>query len=276
MKKKFAEILCIVVTLCIVFVATFPTASSFLKGDMNGDGKVNSSDALIILQIAVGLIDQPTEDETTDNTMVQGDIENYSKAEVVNYYNKCLKESYAKKLKAKKTETITIVLDSSSAGSIVTNFINNTIIPKYAGTKEYEREFMNGVSDECKLTEFALPYSLTADGAKAAKITKNGSNYVITINVVAETSTLSNPPKYNTMCAHPLDLATVDISPATVTKVDFSYPGTTLTATVDANGKVLSTAIEQPLSATGEGKLGITISAALHGSLEQTVNFIYL
>ncbi len=200
----------------------------------------------------------------------------YSKAEVVNYYNKCLKESYAKKLKAKKTETITIVFDESSAGSLVTDFINGTILPKYAGTTEYDRDFTNGIHGEQKITEYASPYSLTADGAKTAKITKSGANYLITINVVAEKSTLETPPKYNTMCSHPLDLATVDISPATVTKADFTYPGTTLTATVDANGKVFATSIKQPLSGTGEGKLGIKISATLHGSFDQKVTYTYL
>ena len=218
--------------------------------------------------------DSAPADNTNKNTAK--DPTQYSKAEVVNYYNKCLKESYAKPLKAKKTETINIVLDGSSAGKIVTNFVNNTILPKYAGTTDYDRDFKNGIHGDQKLTEYASPYNLTPDGAKTAKITKSGSNYVITINVVAEKSTLTSPPKYNTMCSHPLDLATVDIKPATVTKADFSYPGTTLTATVDANGKVLSTAIKQPLSGTGEGKLGLTLTATLHGSLDQKVTYTYL
>lgn len=222
----------------------------------------------------------PADDNTaapaSNDTKKVTDPTQYSKAQVVEYYNKCLKTSYAKKIKAKKTETINIVLDSSSAGNIVTKFINGTILPKYAGTTDYDRDFTNGIHGEQKITEYASPYNLTADGAKTAKITKSGSNYVITINVVAEKSTLENPPKYNTMCSHPLDLATVDISPATVTKADFSYPGTTLTATVDASGKVLKTSIKQPLSGTGEGKLGITISATLHGSLDQTVTYTYL
>lgn len=200
----------------------------------------------------------------------------YSVAETVAYYNKCLKDSYAKKVTVKKTETINIKVDKATGGDIVKNFVNDTILPKYAGTKTYNKTFTNGKSaDNETITSFASPTQLVADGAASASVTKNGSNYVITIKTKAETSTLETPPKYNKMCSHPLDLATVDISPAQVTKADFTYPGTTLKATVDSTGKVLATSINQPLSGTGEGKLLVTLSATLSGSLEQSCTYTY-
>lgn len=200
----------------------------------------------------------------------------YNKAQVVEYYNKCLKDSYAKNVKVDKTDTINIRVDEATGGDIVKNFVNNTILPKYAGTKTYTKTFTNGKSGDETITGFASRTGLTPDGAKTATIVKSGSNYVITIVTVAEKSTLETPPTINKACSHPLDLATVDISPAKVTKADFTYPGTTLKATVDANGKVLQTSINQPLSGTGEGKLGLTLHATLSGSLDQTCKYTYM
>lgn len=203
------------------------------------------------------------------------DPTSYNKAQVVEYYNSCLKKSYMSKGKIERTETIAIKVDEASGGDVVTNFVNNTILPKYAGTTTSSRDLKGTEADAKDCQDFAAPYGLTAAGAKTATITKSGSNYLITIVTVAEKSTLETPPAINKTCSHPLDLATVDISPAKVTKADFTYPGTTLKATVDANGKVLQSSISQPLSGTGEGKLGLSLHATLSGSLEQTCKYTY-
>lgn len=53
MKKLFAIISAVIVVAAMILPAAF--AAQNIYGDVNGDGKINSSDALMVLQSNVGL-----------------------------------------------------------------------------------------------------------------------------------------------------------------------------------------------------------------------------
>lgn len=55
MKKRILAAISFVVIFSVVFCNVFTTHASDPNGDINGDGKVNSMDALIVLQYSVGL-----------------------------------------------------------------------------------------------------------------------------------------------------------------------------------------------------------------------------
>ena len=77
--------------LCVLQYSVGMNVKSFNKAnaDANGDGKINSSDALKILRITVGL-------EQAENIPTV-------KGEIVKYYNDALKKTYSQVKKAKVT-----------------------------------------------------------------------------------------------------------------------------------------------------------------------------
>lgn len=213
----------------------------------------------------------------TGSSTATKDPTKYSKAEIVNYYNTSLKNSYKQKVSVTRSEKIDIVVDSTKPNSSAIVSLANKIVQSYAKENVETKAFTSGKSSDGTLAaNFCPKTGLTADGAKSATVKKSGSNYVITINVVSEKATLNSAPKYNKLCAAPLDLNTVDLFGLTITKADFSYPATVLTATVDASGKVLSTNVYQPLSGTGGGKfIAISLEGTAHGSWTQKCTYKY-
>ena len=72
MKKHVLAIISFVVIFSVVFCNVFVTQASNPVGDVNGDGKVNSSDALAVLRYSVGL-------STGIKDMKPGDIDHNGK-----------------------------------------------------------------------------------------------------------------------------------------------------------------------------------------------------
>lgn len=200
----------------------------------------------------------------------------YNKDQVVNYYNTCLKNSYNQKVTITKTEQIKITVDKVTGGTPIKN-IANSLASKYATANTESMSFVNGKSSTGKTADsFTLPTKLVPAGAKTATVKKSGAGYEINITLISEASTLTKFPTYNKQCSYPLDLASVDLSPAKVVQADLTYTGTTLKTIVDGNGRVTSNVVYMPLSGTGAGKaIGITLTADVHGSWNHTATFKY-
>ena len=85
------------------------------KADLTGDGRINSADALMVLQIAVGTIKPSTEhiyvpvpSATNTPSTTSGPL-SYSKSQLIDYYNSCLRASYSKyTIFATKTENVDV------------------------------------------------------------------------------------------------------------------------------------------------------------------------
>lgn len=203
---------------------------------------------------------------------------NYSVAQLVNYYNSCLKKTYnLPNLTIEKTEDIKIVIDDvTPGGEKVANF-GNKIVDKYAKATDFKDTFKNGKSTTGGdgAEEFSMHASLAPAGAKNAAIKKSGNGYEIRILVVPEKATLDKKPTYNSQCSNPLDLGAVDLFGLKVTQADFNYPGTMLIAIVDSEGRVKSAECTMPMNGTGSGKFIISGSATVHGSMVKSAKFSF-
>ncbi len=217
---------------------------------------------------------------TGSSSSTAADPTKYSKEQIVSYYNNAIKATAkAAKLSVTKKEVIDIQVDTMKPDSnTLKNIINENVLSKYAKPTTESKSFTNGVaSDKTKAEDYLPRTRLQSAGVKSASITKSGSNYVVTIVTIAEKTTLENPtPKYADQCAAPLDLASVDLGPIKVVQADINYPGVTLKATVNANGTLVSSSIDQPLNGSGTANvIGLKPSATVHGAWTQQNTYKY-
>lgn len=207
----------------------------------------------------------------------------YNKNQIVAYYNTCLQSSYAQsKMTDRKTEQVTIGVDSVTINggennSTITK-VANSIASKNQKQVDETKSFSGGrASDGTAASTYVLPANLTSAGVKSASISKNGSGYKVVITLVAESCGHTTKPPYNASCAWPLDINEVVGALdgfAKITQAQFAYPGTTLTANIDAAGRVSFVRVDMPLTVTnGTGEVtynfpglkGTVITASAHG-----------
>lgn len=217
------------------------------KADVNGDGSINSADALQILRISVGLID-PTEIKPEEKTPVD-----YDKEETIKYYNEALQKAYASEnVTINKKTDVKVKIDKLTAF----RDLANTLVEKYAVPTEATETFK---SEPAKAEKFLVPTALEADGAKDAKVEATENGYKVTITLVSETVDYKTAPKYNTQASLPLTgIAEIAAqNNVTVKSSSFNYAGTVLTAEIDKDGNILSLNHTMPLQLAAKVKYGI-------------------
>lgn len=206
----------------------------------------------------------------------------YNKNQIVAYYNTCLQSSYAQaRMTDKKTEQVTIGVDSvtinGKQNGTVTSIANSIASGNQKQTED-SKSFSNGrASDGTAASTFILPTNLSSSGVKSASISRNGNGYKVVITLVAESCGHNSKPPYNASCAWPLDISEVAGALngfAEITKAQFNYPGTMLTANIDAAGRVSYVRVDMPLTVkdgTGvvtkniPGVKGMVVTASAHG-----------
>lgn len=205
----------------------------------------------------------------------------YNKNQIVAYYNSCLKSSYSQaRMTDRKTEQVTIGVDSvkfndGGTNKAITN-IANSIASNNQKQVDETKTFTNGrASDGTAASTYVLPANLSASGVKSASVSRNGNGYKVVITLVSETCGHNTKPPHNASCAWPLDINEVAGALngfAEVTQAQFKYPGTTLTANIDAAGRVSFVRVDMPLTVTdGTGVVtaapfkGNRIIASAHG-----------
>lgn len=178
-----------------------------------------------------------------------------------------------------KVQDINIKLVDSSVPSV--NGIINSVISLFAKEETYDYDFTDGVSVDSENGGTVKSYSifppgdidftLTKEGVAKASKTSDGENTVYTVVIVAETSTLENPrPPHHNAGADTLDLSTVEIPIITLTRVDFDYPGATVSVTLNPDGEVVGYYEHLIISGTGEGYgLGITGYGTIEGYMDE-------
>lgn len=178
-----------------------------------------------------------------------------------------------------KVQNINMQLVDSSMPSM-NDFVNG-ILKAFIKQEEYDYDFTNGVAVDPEnggtsksssiFPPGDLPFTLQREGVAAAKIEKQGENTVYTVVLVAESSTLENPrPPHHNSAADTLDLSSVEIPVATITKADFEYPGATISVTVGSDGKPTGYYEKLLINGTGEAKaLGLTGYGTIEGYMEE-------
>lgn len=232
------------------------------RADLNGDESVNSSDALLILQTSVGMIDMI--EIGSEKTPLD-----FDKAEIIDYYNQALKSAYASENLTvnKKTGFSNVIISSFSPYSVDT--VNNLIEKELKDTDETKS--FNG--DAAAAEAFLVPNALESDGAKEAAITETENGYKISITLVQEKVDYKTAPKYNTQASVPVT-GLADIASQNSIKVkssELDYQGTVITAEVDKEGKLVSLEHHMPVNVKASASYTL-ISFNGSGSLEYTLS----
>lgn len=238
---------------------------SFLleRADLNGDESVNSSDALLILQTSVGMIDMV--EIGSEKTPLD-----FDKAEIIDYYNQALKSAYASEnLTVNKKTGFSNVKISSFSPSTFMGTVNDLIENELKDTDETKS--FNG--DAAAAEDFLVPTALESDGAKEAAITETENGYKISITLVEEKVDYKTAPKYNAQATVPVT-GLADIASQNNIKVkssELDYQGTVLTAEVDKEGKLVTLEHHMPVNVKASASYTL-ISFNGSGSLEYTLS----
>ena len=258
----------------VAAIAASASAMAFATdymGDVNDDGAVNSSDALLILRHSVG-------DETVTLNLKKADIDtngtvNSADALAALRMSVGLDELIEIKDDGKEDEKTPVDFDKAYASEKVTiakktdvkvkidnlsafKDLANSLIEKYAVPTEATETFL---SDPAKAEKFLVPTALEPDGAKEAKVEATENGYKVTITLVSETVDYKTAPKYNTQASLPLaGIAEIAAqNNVTVKSSSFNYAGTVLTAEIDKDGNILSLNHTMPLKLEATVKYGI-------------------
>ncbi|MBQ3137853.1 MAG: hypothetical protein IJB74_10295 [Clostridia bacterium] len=211
-----------------------------------------------------------------------------SKAEIAAAYNKAVNDAkhYTGKVTLKKHDIIDVQLKDLPA---IAEKIITPVIANLTKTEPKEAVFENavGVDDNTReLTKWIIPgggrdAALQEAGIASATATANADGgYTMVITLIAETSTFdgtstTSEPTHHKSIMDPLELGSLDLGPITISNADLKYPGATMTATVDSQGRLTYLKQQLPLEGSGTGKAGISLTLNLAGSMDGTYEFIY-
>ena len=180
---------------------------------------------------------------------------NYSKSQLIAYYNKCLNKSYSQpKINATKTEHVDVSVSGIDIGDLdlnVDKFAQNIISSNTKNNDKLQTKTFTSptASDGTHITQFVLPANLYDAAVKTISVSKSGSGYKIVYTLNPESCAHNGTAKYNASCAWPLDINVIDFGAAVkINSCTFNYPGTTITATIDSQGRVTNTLVEMPLT----------------------------
>ncbi len=210
-----------------------------------------------------------------------------TKKEIASAYNKAINDAkaYTGKVTLKKHDIINTQLKDLPA---IAEKILVPVLENLTATEPRKWTFKNGVdvSDNTrrladKITPYGRNASLRSAGIASASATANkDGGYTLKITLVAEDSTFDGTnnivePPYHKGVLNPLNLGTLDLGPITVTYAEFYYPGATLTATVDGQGRLTKLYHYLPIEGVFEGKAGISLIINMEMSMDSYYELIY-
>lgn len=209
--------------------------------------------------------------KTNSNTS-SADPTTYSKEQLVTYYNQCLKRAYSQpKFTVTKTEKIEVKLGEMKLNGKTTDSLQSMANKVVANNTKNETKTKSFTSSTAKVDaqeRFILPANLYPAAVKSATVSRNGQGYVINFALNSESCDFKKKPPYNYSCTFPLDFTEIDLGGlGEITSATFYYPGTTLQATIDSQGRVVKTYVVMPLqvdNASGKG-MGQTLSVNISG-----------
>ncbi len=218
-----------------------------------------------------------------------------SKAEVIAAAKKAIDAVKTQQnMTAVQAENIQITVNDCSVSSLTS--LVNSIVQRFTGEKSATYKFVNGqatgvrpdgkeVEDEGVVspTQVIPPknrtFDITEAGVTEATAKKNGSDTVYTIKIKEESTTLQNPvPQFNSAAIGYLDLTKISdkINGAEITEANMHYPGSSVTATVNGDGKLVKLELYLPMDGYGAASLKVVKgNASFSGSQTETWTFTY-
>ena len=195
------------------------------------------------------------------------DPSQWSKAEILAYVTSAVNKSkaYNGKLTVGHKESFNVNIDNISVGGSLVKNTANQIISSVAKPTDETLTFVNGktTTSEGETVPILLPkrqnFALTVDGLASASAKKSGTNTVINLKLVQETSSLNSPaPKHNAAACGYMSISDVELpSIVTVERLDMKYTGSTLELTINDKGYVSSCTYNIPVIINGSGNVKI-------------------
>lgn len=178
----------------------------------------------------------------------------------------------------KKNQYIDIKLTDCSVPQVVG--IINGVLERFLGEEKLDYDFTNGVSKDPEgngeITSMAaippsfIEFGLTADGVTNAYVEKDGENTKYTVEVVPEDSSIGEKPYHHSKACDVMSLESLNI-PAKITRADYTYSGTKISVTYNAEGKVIEYHEYFDMKGDGEGgAMGVTATLTLEGYFDET------
>lgn len=200
----------------------------------------------------------------------------WSKQEVLSYLTQAINHTkeYTGNITVDRSEELGINIETISPNLPALKDIANSLVSKFIKPVDEVVQFSGGKgTSDGEEIPLLLPkrqiFTLPIDGVKTASASKNGENIVIDITLVEESSSMSNPPKYNSQAMGYLDVNSVDLSMVTISTLDFTYLGSTIHAVIRPDGYVQSAKYHIPLKVSASGK-AVGIPGAFTGTGYQT------
>ncbi len=193
--------------------------------------------------------------------------------------------NYQGKVVLKRTEDVEIqVVDASSSTMVDT--INN-VIKQFTGITTDQWTFNKGVEVDGYrwLYNEIPPYSydccVTPDNIVSASAKKSGDGYVVTLKIKDEYSyyngyiTTEEPENHKTVL-YPLNPGNLDVEPIVITSAEMYYPGATVKAKVDSQGRLIKVVHDFPLEGTVKADVSIIkMSIGLAGKMIEEYEITY-
>ncbi len=255
--KNFIS-LALVTVLCLS-LATFAFSAS-IRGDANFDGKVNSTDALMILQYSVGKelenfdeylfdVNADLKINSTDALRVlkiavgNDDPTTYKISEILKYYSDAMISSGIDAAKLSYSGTYTSLIKVSGMGESDSQ--------EFFDSVDSEITFTNGVDENGYIALDYLPASwLDHNELVERKIEKSGDSYIVTIKLRKEYVTSDHKddiPDHHFLYAGNYSAGFYEAPEGfLLEKGTVEYLGATLIATVSADGYMQKLDIEIP------------------------------
>ena len=210
-----------------------------------------------------------------------------TKEEIAAAYNKAVNDAkhYTGKVTLKKHDIINVQLKDLPA---IAEKIITPVIANLTKTNPEEYVFDGGkdVNDPARFVSHKIvpngrDVDVKPEGLANATATANADGgYTMVLTFIAETSTFdgtstTSEPTHHKSAMDPLELGSLDLGPITISNADLRYPGATMTATVDGQGRLVKLEQKLPLEGSGTGKAGISLTLNLAGSMDGTYELIY-
>ena len=230
---------------------------------------------------------------TTKAAEAPTDVSALSKKQILQRATEAInKLKNTKDMTARNQETISIRIVDCSAKSAIS--IINSVISKKIGDKNVTYVFTNGkavghddsgkeIKGEGEVTpNQVIPptdaaFTLPETGVHSASAAQNGAFVTYTLKLKEERSSIDKPvPAYNSQAIGYLKMTDMQVPGATITGADMHYPGSTVTVTVDDEGRVRQLQLHLPMDGTGSAKMGfLSGTASFEGYSTQNWTITY-
>lgn len=314
--KKEIKVVAIVLTSLIVFLSGFGIgATKGININFTGEINVNNSgstatETVVTTVAAAESTTVATTEATTDasvdttsdaDTSVDSSDDTAEEtteaetssvpstvAEIAAKYNEVVNAAkVAQNVTIYRYEAISLELTDCSI-SFATSTVN-TILQQFVTPIERTTPITDGFTDGGTGTATATNYiypmgrdaEVEASALSSATTVENADGgYTMTLVFAAESSTFdgttSTEPTGHIGAMDPLNLGTLDISPATINEASMEYPGATVTATVNADGLLTEMHIDLPMNGGGSGSvIGFSVTLEIDGAMDATIQLTY-